>query len=117
MATKCIWIILAAAGIGLTAVAEPQGQEPKPKPPPNLKDLQEQIAGLYTEVTRGDGEPTAAQFAAAATAQGTLAGLLGSWQKLQAELPDLNKHLKASKLAPVRTDLAPPRDANLADEE
>jgi len=79
--------------------------------------VQEQIAGLYEEVTRGDGAPTVAQLAATNTAQGHLTAVLGTWQKLQAELPDLNKQLKAAKLTPVRTDLAPPRDANLADEE
>jgi len=76
-----------------------------------------QIAGLYAEVTRGDGAPSAAQLAATATAQGTLAGLMGTWQRLQADLPDLNKRLKAAKLTPIRPDLAPPRDENLADEE
>jgi len=86
-------------------------------PPPNLKEVQVQIAGLYAEVTRGDGAPSAAQLAATATAQGTLAGLMGTWQRLQADLPDLNKRLKAAKLTPIRPDLAPPRDENLADEE
>jgi hypothetical protein len=86
-------------------------------PRPNLKDAQEQIAGLYAEVTRGDGAPTAAQLAATATVQGTLAGLMGTWQKLQADLPELNRQLKAAKLTPVRTDLAPPRNGNLADED
>jgi hypothetical protein len=90
---------------------------PSAVPPPNLKDLQEQIAGLYAETTRGDGEPTAAQLAATATAKGTLAGLAGAWQKLQADLPNLNKLLTAAKLTPIRADLAPPRDANVADEE
>jgi hypothetical protein len=90
---------------------------PTAVPPPNLKDLQEQIAGLYAEVTRGDGEPTAAQLAATGTAKGSLAGLAGAWQKLQADLPNLNKLLTAAKLAPIRADLAPPRDANVADEE
>jgi photosystem II stability/assembly factor-like uncharacterized protein len=86
-------------------------------PPPNLKDVQEQIAGLYAELTRGDGAPTAAQVAAAGSVQSNLTPLLGTWQKLQADLPDLNKLLTAAKLAAIRTDLAPPRDANLADEE
>ncbi|HEV3183078.1 MAG TPA: sialidase family protein [Steroidobacteraceae bacterium] len=101
------------------ADAPPQAAAPQPGvvPPPNLKDVQEQIAGLYAEVTRGDGAPTAAQLAATATVQGTLAGLMGTWQKLQADLPDLNKRLTAAKLVTLRTDLAPPRDANLADEE
>jgi len=100
------------------AGAAPQaGAAAQPAAPPNLKDVQEQIAGLYTEVTRADAAPTAAQVAAAGTAQSSLTPLLGAWQKLQADLPDLNKRLKAAKLTPIRTDLAPPRDANVADEE
>ena len=42
---------------------------------------------------------------------------MGSWQKLQADLPELNSRLKAAKLTPLRPDLAPPRDVNVADEE
>jgi len=68
-------------------------------------------------VTRADAAPTAAQLAATDSVEGKLAGLLEKWQKLQGDLPDLNKRLKAAKLAPVRTDVAPPRDANVADEE
>jgi hypothetical protein len=98
--------------------AGPAGAAPAPAvPQPNLKDAQEQIAGLYAEVTRGDGAPTAAQLAATATVQGRLEGLMGTWQKLQADLPDLNRQLKAAKLTPIRTDLAPPRNGDLADED
>jgi photosystem II stability/assembly factor-like uncharacterized protein len=99
------------------AKAQPAAPQPGAPPQPNLKEVQEQIAGLYAELTRGDGAPTAAQLAAATTVEGTLAPLMGTWQKLQADLPDLNKRLTAAKLAPIRTDLAPPRDANIADEE
>jgi hypothetical protein len=96
--------------------ARPVGAAPA-APQLNLKDAQEQIAGLYAEVTRGDGAPTAAQLAATATVHGTLAGLMATWQKLQADLPDLNRQLKAAKLTPIRTDLPPPRDSNIADED
>jgi hypothetical protein len=68
-------------------------------------------------VTRGDAAPTAAQLAATEDLQGRLSRLTDRWQKLQADLPDLNRQLKAAKLAPIRTDLAPPRNANFADEE
>jgi hypothetical protein len=103
----------------LTGSAEPAtGESGTTEPePPNLKDVQEQVAGLYTEVTRADAAPTVAQLAATDTLQGKVTGLLDSWQKLQADLPDLNKRLREAKLAPVRTDLAPPRDVNLADQE
>ena len=82
-----------------------------------LKQVQEHIAALYADVTRGDAAPTAAQVSATETAQRELAGLQGSWQKLQADLAQLNKRLRAAKLAPVRADLPPPRDLNVADEE
>jgi hypothetical protein len=98
--------------------APPAGVTPQPAAPQsNLKELQEQIAGLYAELTRGDAAPTAAQLAATDSLQRKLPELLDTWQKLQADLPDLNKQLRAAKLAPIRTDLAPPRDTNLADEE
>ncbi|HVN44024.1 MAG TPA: hypothetical protein VMT66_02140 [Steroidobacteraceae bacterium] len=93
------------------------GSAPANPAAPSLKDLQEQIAGLYAELARGDAAPTTAQLAATEDLQGRLAELMESWQKLQADLPDLNQRLRAAKLAPVRTDLAPPRDPNLADEE
>jgi photosystem II stability/assembly factor-like uncharacterized protein len=100
----------------LTGSVEQKPEAPA-VPPPNLKDVQEQISGLYAEVARADAAPTAAQRAAAVAVQNDLTPLLGTWQKLQADVPDLNKRLAAAKLAPIRTDLAPPRDVNFADEE
>jgi hypothetical protein len=98
--------------------APPGASVPQPgASPPNLKDLQEQISGLYGELTRGDAAPTAAQLAATDSLQGKLAPLLDDWQKLQAELPELNRQLRVAKVAPIRTDLAPPRDVNFADQE
>jgi len=115
----------------LTGAAEPAAGQAKPPPPAagagttaqpaapqsNLKEVQEQIAGLYAELMRGDAAPTAAQLGATDIVQATLGGLVNEWKKLQADLPDLNKRLRAAQLAPIRTDLPPPRDANLADEE
>ncbi len=49
--------------------------------------------------------------------QSRLSGLLDAWKRMQADLPELNTQLRAAKLAPIRADLAPPRDPNLADEE
>ena len=105
-----------------TTEAKPEAPQPgsgqaPPVPQANLKGAQEQVAGLYAEVTRADAAPTQAQVAATDTLQGKVTRLLDSWQKLQADLPDLNKRLREAKLAPVRTDLAPPRDVNLADQE
>ncbi len=82
-----------------------------------LPALEERIASLYAEVTRGDAAPTAAQLAATASAKEALAPPLGTWQALQADLPGLNARLKAAKLAPIRADLPPPRDVNAADQD
>ena len=94
-----------------------QGQEADSAMQSNLKEVQEQIAGLYAELARGDAAPTAAQMSASDSLQGKVTPLIAGWRKLQAELPDLNGRLRAAKLAPIRTDLAPPRDPNLADRE
>jgi photosystem II stability/assembly factor-like uncharacterized protein len=99
--------------------AQQAAEQPQPPPPPkpNLKDVQEHIAGLYAELSRGDGAPTAAQRSATDTADSALSGMLSSWQQLRGDLPDLNQRLRAARLAPVRADLAPPRDVNVADED
>ena len=97
--------------------AQQKDGEQSASPSIALPDVQEHIATLYSEVTRGDAAPTAAQLSATEDAQRALAPLLDGWQKLQADLPGLNQRLRAAKLAPVRADLPPPRDANLADEE
>jgi hypothetical protein len=111
--------------LGSDEAKPPTGAAPSPAAPQaapaearaHLKDAQEQISGLYSEVTRADAAPTAAQRAATDSLQDKLTGVLTTWQQLQADLPELNKRLQAAKLAPIRTDLAPPRDADLADEE
>ena len=94
-------------------------QSAKPASPPKelLPGVQGHISGLYDELLRGDAAPTAAQLAATGAARESLAGLLTGWRALQGELPDLNRQLKAAGLAPVRPELAPPRDLNSADED
>jgi len=77
--------------------------------------VQGDIATLYTEVTRGDAAPTVAQLSATDTARRALTGLLSSCRQLQADLPALNTRLRAARLAPIRADLPPPRDLNVAD--
>ena len=93
---------------GPTAPAAPQA---------SLKDVQEHIAGLYAELTRGDGSPTAAQLSAAETEGSALESLLADWRNLLVGLPDLNRRLQAARLAPLRPQLPPPRDLNVADED
>ena len=41
-------------------------------------------------------------------------GKSATYYEQTAELPDLNRQLKAAGLAPLRPDLAPPRDVNAA---
>jgi photosystem II stability/assembly factor-like uncharacterized protein len=95
------------------AEAPPAGTAPRVA----LPDLQERVASLYAEVTRADAAPTAAQRSAADAAQQALAGPLADWQRLAADVPALNRQLKAAKLTEVRPGLAPPRDVDVADEE
>jgi hypothetical protein len=88
-----------------------------PEAKASLTDLQEHFATLYTDVTRGDGAPTAAQKSAADTAQGAFTAVASEWRKLQDDLPELNRRLRAARLAAIRTDLPPPRDLNVADQD
>jgi photosystem II stability/assembly factor-like uncharacterized protein len=85
--------------------------------PLTLTDVNGQLDRLYAEVGRADAAPTAAQISANDSAQKALSALLRRWQQLQATLPELNKVLRADKLAPVRADRAPARDLNAADED
>jgi photosystem II stability/assembly factor-like uncharacterized protein len=114
---------------GLKALLGPEGQDdtvdtnevqqPQTGAPPQglLPNVQEHITTLYAEVVRGDGAPTAAQVTASDEAERALTPLLGSWQRLHADLPELNQRLRDAKLPPIRADLPPPRDVNLADQE
>jgi photosystem II stability/assembly factor-like uncharacterized protein len=100
---------------------EPTAAPAKPAPgaaaKPMLSDVQGRIAGLYTEVTRADAAPTAAQRSAAQVQEQALAELAARWQQLQAGLPALNTSLHAAGLGAVRADLPAPRDLNVADAE
>jgi hypothetical protein len=82
-----------------------------------LPDVQGQIETLYNQVVMGDAAPNAALVGASDAARNKLAAVLRTWNQLQSQLPDLNKTLRSARLAPVRADLAPPRDLNVADED
>lgn len=103
----------------LESKEEKTGQAEKPQGVPRelLPDVQGHIGALYAELLRGDAPPTAAQLAATGAARDSLAGLLAGWRKLQGELPGLNRQLKTAGLAPLRAELAPPRDVNAADQD
>ncbi|HXB18622.1 MAG TPA: hypothetical protein VNV40_07290, partial [Steroidobacteraceae bacterium] len=106
----------------LAALMEEAKGDQAEKPPGTPKALllpavQGRIGALYAELLRGDAAPTAAQLSATAGLRESCGALLDGWRKLQDGLADLNRQLKAAGLAPVRADLAPPRDVNAADEE
>jgi hypothetical protein len=103
----------------LAGLLEKDKDEAAPKGAPQvlLADVQGHISGLYAELLRGDAPPTTAQLAATAAAREQLAGLLSGWRQLQSETIDLNRRLKSAGLAPLKPELAPPRDTELADEQ
>ncbi len=82
-----------------------------------LTEVQGQIETLYKQVVAPDAAPTTAQLRSAEAAQTKLTPLLESWQKLQTELPAVNKALRAVRLGMLRPELPPPHDRNVADEE
>ena len=115
---------LKPAGAAVQAVSDYQArlaalmEEPKGTPKALLLPaVQGRVGALYAELLRGDAPPTAAQLTATAGVRESFGALLDGWRKLQGGLADLNRQLKAAGLAPVRADLAPPRDVNAADEE
>ncbi|HEX4647298.1 MAG TPA: hypothetical protein VH111_00585 [Steroidobacteraceae bacterium] len=98
--------------------AAKEGERPQPQahaPAPTLTELETRISNLYSEVTRADAAPTAAQRAASEAADAALGERLTVWRQLQSELPALNSTLRAQRLTEIRPDLAPRRDPNLAD--
>jgi hypothetical protein len=82
-----------------------------------LSEAQGQVETLYKEVVQDDAAPTTAQVSASEAVRKKALPLLETWNQLQSELPALNKRLRSARLAPVRPELAPPRDLNVADEE
>ena len=101
----------------LAALVEPPQPSGGAGATPGLAGAQAQVDALYTAVIRADAAPTVAQATAAGTAAGALAALLGTWQGIEAGLPALNATLRSAGLAPLRPELAPPADRNVADEE
>ncbi len=82
-----------------------------------LSELQGQVETLYKEAVRGDAAPTAAQISASEAVRKKAPPLLETWNQLQNELPAVNKRLRSARLMPVRPELPPPRNLNVADEE
>jgi hypothetical protein len=105
------------SGLLQTQTAEVPAEKTKEEGPVALSDLQSHLATLYTIVTGGAAAPTAAQVAATRAAGRDVEKLEQRWQQLQTGLPALNQTLRRAGLAIVRTDMAPPRDLNVADED
>jgi hypothetical protein len=84
---------------------------------PPLEEVQSHSETLYKDVLPGDAAPTVALISASEAVQKKAAPLLQTWNQLQSELPALNRKLRSAGLTPVRPELAPPRDLNVADEE
>ena len=83
-----------------------------------LEELNGDLATLYDHVVRADAAPTAAQSTAAGHALADWQALEPQWQKVLAtESPDLNSSLRRAHLAPLRPELAPPKDPDLADND
>ena len=101
----------------LLSAKEAPSHETKDEATVLLPDLQEQIEMLYNEVLQGDAAPNAALVEASEAARNKLTSVLRTWNQLQTQLPDLNKRLRSAKMPPVRADLAPTRDLNVADED
>jgi hypothetical protein len=82
-----------------------------------LSEVQGQVETLYKDLVRGNAAPTAAQISGSEAVRKKAMPLLETWNQLQSELPALNKKVRSAGLTPVRPELAPPRDLNVADEE
>ena len=105
------------SGLLKTQTTEAPAEKSKVEGHVILTDLQARLAALYTTVTGGAAAPTAAQIAASRTAGQDVQALEQQWQQLQTGLPTLNQTLRRAGLATIRTDMAPPRDLNVADED
>jgi photosystem II stability/assembly factor-like uncharacterized protein len=83
-----------------------------------LESVNEGCASLYEQVTGVDAAPTAAQVADGERTLAAWQTLVDPWQHLrQTAVAALNRALHKAQLAPVRPELAPPRDLEFADEE
>lgn len=96
--------------------SDPPQEKPAPRPI-LLPDIQRRLQTLYSQVIRADAAPTDAQVTASHATLAVAGPLLKSWQALQAQLPALDRRLRAARLTLIRADLPPPHDVNIADEE
>jgi hypothetical protein len=101
----------------LQALLEPVAHGDAP-PPRGLQRVNDDLAGLYGQLTSADAAPTQAQAAAAA-------GVLAEWQSLLTssagiwahDLPALNAALKKARLPSVRSEAVPEAGGQTVDED
>ena len=83
----------------VAVLGAPAGFNAPPSTEMTLTRANAQVAGLYGQVGQADAEPTAAQYAAATTAERDASDLMKRWEALQtSELPALNRALEKAKL-------------------
>jgi hypothetical protein len=101
----------------LKALLEPAAQSDAP-PPRGLQRVNEDLAGLYGQLSSADAAPTQAQAAAAARVlaewQSLLASSAGIWAQ---DLPALNTALKKARLPSVRSEAVPEAGGQTVDED
>ena len=86
--------------------------------PRDLAGLNRDLASLYDQVIRADAAPTSAQAAAATVAMTEWQSLQPGWQELRdAQTTALNLKLRAAHRPPLRPELAPPKDLDMADRD
>jgi hypothetical protein len=104
----------------VAALLNPSGGEATNSGVPGrgIERLNGDFATLYEQVTEADAAPSDAQSAAADRALQDWQPLTAAWHRLrQDEVPALNRDLLRARLTALQLDLAPPRDADQADEE
>ena len=90
----------------------------KPSATPGLETLNGNIAALYNQLNRADAAPTQAQSMAAAHAIDDWQQIAVGWERVRgADTVALNNVLRRMRLAPLRPELAPPKDLDFADIE
>jgi hypothetical protein len=82
-----------------------------------LEKLNGDVATLYTEVAGVDAAPTRVQAVQTDLALAEWHGLDSARERLREEIAALNRELHKAKLPPLRTELAPPRDVDFADDD
>ena len=83
-----------------------------------LEGLNGDVAALYEQVTAADAAPTSAQASETDLVLTEWLQVQARWQRLLIDdVASLNRHLKKASLGNLRTDIDPPEDPDIANEE